>query len=47
VHEAALGTRIKGLPTKQYGLILADPEWTFAETLLDPKADEQPKPRRL
>lgn len=28
-HEAALATQIKGLPTKQYGVILADPEWRF------------------
>jgi hypothetical protein len=28
--EAALATQIKGLPTKKYGLILADPEWKFA-----------------
>jgi N6-adenosine-specific RNA methylase IME4 len=29
-HEAALATQIKGLPTKKYGLVLADPEWKFA-----------------
>lgn len=28
-HEADLATKIRALPTKQYGLILADPEWKF------------------
>lgn len=29
-HEEELATKIKGLPTKKYGVILADPEWKFA-----------------
>ena len=28
-HEADLATQIRALPTKKYGLILADPEWKF------------------
>jgi N6-adenosine-specific RNA methylase IME4 len=28
-HEANLATKILALPTKRYGLILADPEWRF------------------
>jgi N6-adenosine-specific RNA methylase IME4 len=28
-HEADLATQIRTLPTKKYGLILADPEWKF------------------
>jgi N6-adenosine-specific RNA methylase IME4 len=28
-HEINLATKIKALPTKQFGVILADPEWRF------------------
>jgi ParB-like chromosome segregation protein Spo0J len=28
-HEADLATKIRGLPNKRFGLILADPEWRF------------------
>ena len=28
-HEADLGTQIRALPNKKFGLILADPEWQF------------------
>jgi N6-adenosine-specific RNA methylase IME4 len=42
-REAALGARIRALPNRRYGVILADPEWRFEpwsrETGLDRAAD--------
>ena len=42
-REAELGGRIRALPDKRYGVILADPEWRFEpysrETGMDRAAD--------